>query len=228
MKNLILGYGILGKELVRQTNWDYLCRDNDLSFNFQNIDSYRKKISSYRTIINCIANTNTYENIREKHWSINYKSVADLVSICNEYNQKLIHISTDYVYSGSDEFAKEDDVPVHNKTWYGYTKLLGDAHVQLKSNNFLIVRSGHKVKPFTYDTAFTDLIGNFDYVDKIASLIINLINKNTTGIVNLGTKTKNMYDLALTTKSDVLKDKSNNELMPKNVTMNISKMEKIL
>ena len=62
--------------------------------------------------------------------------------------------------------------------YFGYTKLLGDAHVQLKSNHYLIIRCGHKTKPFIYDKAFEDVIGNFDYVDKIVELIIKLINDN--------------------------------------------------
>ena len=37
-----------------------------------------------------------------------------------------------------------------------------------------------------------------------------------------------MYDLALETKPDVLESKCNNQLMPKNITMNISKLEKNL
>ena len=28
--------------------------------------------------------------------------------------------------------ASEEDVPVHNNTWYGYTKLLSDGLVQLR------------------------------------------------------------------------------------------------
>ena len=99
--------------------------------------------------------------------------------ILQEYyqnNQKLVHISSDYIYSGSNSNASINDIPIHNQTWYGYTKLLGDAHVQLKANHYLIIRCGHKSKPFIHDKAFEDVIGNFDYVDKIAELIIKLIN----------------------------------------------------
>ena len=135
-KNIILGYGILGKELVKQSGWDYLSRSLNASFDFKNSDSYKEIISSYDTVINCIANTDTYSQNKEEHWSVNYKSVSDLISICNKNNQKIIHISTDYIYSGSVSSASISDVPVHNQTWYGYTKLLGDAHVQLKANNY--------------------------------------------------------------------------------------------
>ena len=153
-KNIILGYGILGKELVKQSGWDYLSRSLNKNFNFKNSNSYKEIISSYNTVINCIANTDTYSQDKEEHWNVNYKSVSDLINICNKNNQKIIHISTDYIYSGSVSNASITDVPVHNQTWYGYTKLLGDAHVQLKANHYLIIRCGHKSKPFIHDKAF--------------------------------------------------------------------------
>ena len=221
--NIILGYGILGKELVKQTGWDCLSKAANQNFDFKKINSYDKIISSYDTVINCIGNTDTYSDNQKEHWDINYKGVSDLVELCNKNNQKLIHISSDYIYSGSVSNASTKDVPVHNKTWYGYTKLLGDAHIQLKSNNYLIIRCGHKSKPFIYDKAFDDIVGNFDYVDKIAELIIQLINNGANGISNVGTGLKSMYDLALETKPDVIKSKSDNKLMPKDVSMRIKK-----
>ena len=74
-----------------------------------------------------------------------------------------------------------------------------------------------------YDKAFDDIVGNFDYVDKIAELIIQLINNGANGISNVGTGLKSMYDLALETKPDVIKSKSDNKLMPKDVSMRIKK-----
>ena len=222
-KNIILGYGILGKELVKQSGWDFLSRSLNSSFDFKNSDSYKEIISSYDTVINCIANTDTYSQNKEEHWSVNYKSVSDLIGICNKNNQKIIHISTDYIYSGSVSNASITDVPVHNQTWYGYTKLLGDAHVQLKADNYLIIRCGHKPKPFPYDRGFEDVIGNFDYVDKIVELIIKLINDDIKGIRNVGTGLKTMHDLALETNSNTIKAKCDNKLMPKNISMRIKK-----
>ena len=64
------------------------------------------------------------------------KAVAELVDYCNNHNKKIIHISTDYIYANSFQNADEEiTVPAQIETWYGYTKLLGDAYVQLKSKN---------------------------------------------------------------------------------------------
>lgn len=221
--NIILGYGLLGKEISNQTNWDYISRSKDKTFNFDNINSYKDVLLKYDTIINCVAHTDTYSQDKSKHWNTNYKALADLVDFCNIKNKKIVHISTDYIYAGSNKNAGLEDVPVHNKTWYSYTKLIADAYVQLKSEKYLIIRCGFKEKPFKHEKAFDDVIGNFDYVDVIAKIIINLIRNNVEGVNNIGTEVKSVYDLAMVTNSNVNKSKSDNPLMPKDVTMDVNK-----
>ena len=88
-KNIILGYGILGKELTKQTGWDNLSKTSNKNFDFKNVDSYKHIIKPYKVVVNCIANTDTYSNSKKEHWDINYKAVSDLVDICNSNNQKL-------------------------------------------------------------------------------------------------------------------------------------------
>lgn len=110
-KNIILGYGLIGKELVNQIGWNYLSKSNDLNFDFRNSKTYSKKISKYDIVINCKAITDTYSNDRDKHLSINYSSFSELVEIFNLNNQKLVHVSTDYLYPGSNDNASENDVP---------------------------------------------------------------------------------------------------------------------
>ena len=121
-KNIILGYGLLGSEIVKQTKWDFICRSKDKSFDFDNIDTYKDKLLKYNTVINCVAYTDTYSNDKSRHWNTNYKALSDLVDFCNINNMKLVHISTDYIYAGSNKNADLNEVPVHNKTWYSYQK----------------------------------------------------------------------------------------------------------
>ena len=91
---LILGDGLLGTELAKQTGWDFISRKKD-GIDFTDFTSYREYIKDYDEIINCIAYTNTYDTEKDTHWNVNYKSVADLVTLCNILDKKLIHISTD-------------------------------------------------------------------------------------------------------------------------------------
>jgi nucleoside-diphosphate-sugar epimerase len=236
MGNLILGYGLLGKELVKQTGWDYKCRKDGfdlLHSNLENeivdyIDLPHEGRVGYATppvIINCIANTDTYSDDKKSHWDINYAAVSDLVEFCNKFKIKLVHISTDYIYSNSNNNVSEEDIPIHGNNWYSYTKLLADGYVQLKSNDYLIIRCTHKPKPFPYENAWIDMFGNFDYVDKIAGNIIKLIDKKCSGVYNVGTGLKSIYNMALETKKDVKPILKPNNI-PGNTTMDITKLRK--
>jgi dTDP-4-dehydrorhamnose reductase len=221
MNILILGDGLLGSELIKQTGWDYVSRKKN-GFDFTKIGTYTHLLKGYNIIINCIACTDTYSNDKIKHWNVNYKAVADLVSFCNLNQIKVIHISTDHVYTNSEPNASEETVPQHLGTWYGYTKLLGDAHVQMSSDNYLVIRESHKPYPFPYKQAWDDQLTNGDYVNVIASLIIKLINNNASGVYNVGTEKKTWYSL---TKEEFNTIPSNSPInAPDNITMDLTKL----
>jgi dTDP-4-dehydrorhamnose reductase len=226
MSKLILGDGLLGSELQKQTGWDYISRNRD-GIDFTDIGSYINHLHEYDEVINCIADCNTYDENKENHWNVNYKGVVDLVDYMLIRNTKLIQISSDYVYSNSKLYTSEDDVPVHCENWYGYTKLLSDSYVQLKMNNYLLIRGTHKETPFLHEEAYINQIGNFDYVDKMAKIMIDLIKGNASGVYNIGTELKTMYDLAKKTKDDVKPVvKKFHSTMPSNITISLDKLKK--
>ena len=72
-------------------------------------------------------------------WQINVEGTKNLVSLAKEINAHFIHISTDYVFSGSVEDPgphKESDIPERDPsklTWYGFTK----AEAERVVNNIL-------------------------------------------------------------------------------------------
>ena len=233
---LVLGDGLLGSEIVRQTSWDYISRKKDsFEVNYgENFLDYNYKFNEflrpYDTIVNCIACTDTYNSNKELHWDLNYKFVRDLIEHCNHNSKKLIQISTDYLYSNSNPTKRsEEDVPVHCSNWYGYTKLLSDGLVQLSCRDYLLIRTSFKPRPFPFDKSLLQF-GNFDYVDTIAELIIKLIEKNSKGIYNVGTEKKTMNDLAKVTREDVYSDNYTriHPSFPLDVTMNVSKLNKEL
>lgn len=225
MNYVILGNGLLGSEIHKQTGWDIISRKEN-GFDFRDLSSYENLLKDYDVIVNCIANTNTYSTNKEEHWDINYKGVADLVDFCNKWNIKLVHISTDYVYTNSINEASENDIPIHGNNWYSYTKLLGDAYIELKSNNYLICRGTHKPNPFPYSKAWIDQIGNFDYVDTISKLIIQLVQSNSTGVFNIGTHIKSMFRLASQTTPAEIAFRTPE--VPGNITMNVNKLNDVL
>ena len=224
MKVLVLGDGLLGSEIIKQTEWDYISRKKDgFDITFSSFDC----LLNYDTIINCIAYTDTYSDDKEKHWNINYKSVISLANYCSLHNIKLIHISSDYVYTNSVENASENDVPIHGKNWYSYTKLLGDSYVQLNKEN-LVLRGTHKSTPFKYQQEWINHIGNFDYVDVITKIIINLVELKAIGLFNIGTELKTMYDLAKQTNYNVNPIIATDNKIPKNVSVNVDKLNNFI
>jgi len=220
MKVLVLGDGLLGSEIVKQTGWDYWSRKT--GFDIFDIDPL--KIREYDVMVNCIANTNTYSNDKESHWDVNYKFVDDLIFYGNGFYVKLVHISTDYIYANSESNATEDSIPAHGNNWYSYTKLLADGLIQLKSKDYLLCRTSFKPRPFPYENAWDDQLTNGDYVDVIASMIIEAINKGLSGVYNIGTEVKTMYEL-VSKDRDVIRTNSVHGA-PKDVSMNIDKFKK--
>lgn len=231
-KKLVLGDGLLGSEIVKQTGWDYISRKKD-GFDITKFKEWNFFLDMIKCvdemldtdiIINCIGYTNTYDPKPNKSIEINYKSVIELVDFCNLCEKKLVHISTDYIYGFSESEAKETDVPVHARNWYSYSKLLADAYVQYFCNDYLLIRTSFKPKPFPYENAIITQKGNFDYVDDIAKLIIQLIEKDASGIYNVGTEIKTIYELALETKNVEKTNKLLDPSMPTDITMNLEKM----
>ena len=186
MDRLILGDGLLGTELVKQTGWDYISRKKD-GIDFRNIDSYKDHLFGYDEIINCIACTNTYDENKEENWDTNYKGVVDLVDYLTDKDMKLVYFSTDYVYAKSKKNASEKDVPIHDANWYTYSKVISEPYIELRLDKYLILRATHKPRPFIFDKALISQVGNFDYIDNVVKIYIDLIEGDAQGIYNVGT-----------------------------------------
>jgi dTDP-4-dehydrorhamnose reductase len=226
MKVLVLGKGKLGGEIVKQTGWDYLCRAEH-EITIDNFDEWKNKMDEYDVVVNCIANTDTYSDNKEKHWKANYELVTFLSEYCDDNNKKLVHISTDYLYQNSVDEAKEEDEPLFDHTWYMFTKLLADEYLKEHAKNYLICRLSHKPYPFPYDSAWDDVVTNADYTPVISGLVIELIKNGANGLYNVGTEKKTIYELAQMTNKNVKKIVSP-PYVPKNISMNVSKMDNFL
>jgi len=80
-----------------------------------------------------------------------------------------------------------------------------------------------------YDKAYLNQIGNFDYVDRLAQIMIELIENNVYGLYNVGTELKTMLDLAKQTKPNVgISIERFNETMPGDVSLDLTKLQKII
>ena len=163
----------------------------------------------------------------EKSIDLNIIGTANVTKVCSKKNIKLIYFSTNYVYPGTKGNYAETDplLPVNNYAW---SKLGGEASVQLYENS-LILRVCMTEKPFVHDKAFANVKTSFMYHEDVSKILFRLLNKK--GILNLGGKSKFIFDFAKKDKKNIKKiylKKKNNLGMPFNSSLNIDKLRKIL
>ena len=233
MKLLILGSnGLLGNTLTKyffeKNNYEtfgFLRDTSKLKFfkrkyinrliiiqDILNINDLRSKIKVLRpnVIINCIGQTNkiTGQNLNNLENYININSLFPfrLKVICDEIQSRLIHLSSDCVFSGEKGFYSERDNPDPIDV-YGKSKLLGE----LDSENIITIRKsviGHELdsKKGLLEW-FLNQEGNVEgYKEAIFSGITALElariidmyilpNKNIKGIIHLSGEPISKYDL---------------------------------
>lgn len=93
-------------------------------------------------LINCIAyhKVDECESNLEQSSKINVEFPQELSKYCNQHNQTLIHISTDYVFDGKkDSPYSEDDHPAPINV-YGNSKLAGEIIVRASCKKYFILR----------------------------------------------------------------------------------------
>jgi dTDP-4-dehydrorhamnose reductase len=71
----------------------------------------------------------------------NAEAPAVLARACAKAGARLVHVSTDYVFSGDAHRPYREDDPTGPRSVYGHTKLAGDLAVLAASTEFLIVRT---------------------------------------------------------------------------------------
>tara|TARA_B100000780_G_scaffold10013_1_gene6973 strand:+ start:166 stop:867 length:702 start_codon:yes stop_codon:yes gene_type:complete len=158
-----------------------------------------------------------------KSINLNIIGTANIVKICSDLKIKLIYFSTGYVYEGKVGSYKETDpvLPVNNYAW---SKLGGECAVAMYKNS-LILRITMCEKPFLHEFAFHDVQTNFIFHEEVVKIIPKILDK--TGVLNVGGKIQSVYSFAKKTKKNV-KKKSGKKLLPKNVSMNVRKLNKIM
>ena len=160
-----------------------------------------------------------------KSIDLNIIGTANMVKACEKYNVKIIYFSTGYVYEGKKgNYSEKDPVKPFNN--YGLSKLGGETSVLMYKNS-LILRITMMEKPFPYKKAYNNLISNFMYHDDLVKLLPFIVNQ--TGIINIGGKKQSIYDFVKKTNKNITKYKlSKNSKLPKNQTMNLNQLKKIL
>ena len=226
------GSGRFGTHLKQQKSKNILYFPNKQELNIlnsKNISKYLKKIKPDVLIHLAGLSRPMIEhkvNIK-KSIDLNIIGTANITKACSDLKIKLVYFSTNYVYPGVKGNYNEKDpvLPVNNYAW---SKLGGEASVQLYKNS-LILRVSMTEKPFIHDKAFGNVKTSFMFHDDVSKILFKVIDKK--GIINIGGKSQFIYDFAKKNNPNIKKiylNKNLKNIMPKDSSINISKLKKIL
>lgn len=153
--------------------------------------------TNYHYCVNCAAYTavDRAETEYEKALAINAEAVSNLVRVCNIHQTILIHISTDFVFSGnqSQPYSELDiPEPIGN---YGNSKWKGEQVIQQQLNRYFILRTSWLYSEFKTNFLKTmlklglqknelsvvfDQVGTPTYAMDLAEVILKIITINST------------------------------------------------
>lgn len=151
-----------------------------------------------------IVHTAAYTNVggaekeRAACWNANVIGTRHMAAAANAVGAKLVHISTDYVFSGDEGNYRETDTPGPVANYYSLTKLVAEEAARA-AHKHLIIRTSFRPREFQYPVAFSDVYTGQDYVDIIAPEIALAIRNALTiedEVLHLVTERKSVYELA--------------------------------
>lgn len=150
--------------------------------------------SGVDTIINAAAYTNvdgaeTAEG-RVAAWQVNATAAANLAKIATTFNLTLVHISSDYVFDGTQSLHFEDEM-FSPLGVYGQTKAAGDLAVAMspkhyilrttwvigEGKNFVRIMLGLGEKGIS-PAVVNDQIGRLTFTDELADIAGHLLSTN--------------------------------------------------
>lgn len=183
--------------------------------NVESIKSYFGK-NKFDVIINFAAITNVDAAEKDKGnedgivYRLNVLGPRNLAQYCNENNIFLIHISTDFVFPGTEELPgpyNEDDVLPETPNgigWYGWTKNRAEAAIRSTSNKYAIIRYGYPFRAAPFVTKgdwgrnlinlynehklyplFNDQVQNILFIDDLVMPLSKIINGELTGVFHI-------------------------------------------
>ena len=148
---------------------------------------------NFDVIIHCAAYTavDKAESDEEAAFAINHKAVETLAHIAKEKNIALIHISTDYVFDGSNFKPYVEDDPTNPQSVYGESKLASEeAMLSINPANSIIIRTSWVYSSFGNNFVKTmlrlgrerdelgvifDQVGTPTYAADLAAAILEII-----------------------------------------------------
>lgn len=160
------------------------------------IDAIQRFVAQNKidVIVNCAAYTNVDKAEDDVTLCdlINNKAVANLAKVAKQHDCTLIHVSTDYVFSGDKNIPYTEDVPTNPLGVYGQTKLAGEQAILNSGCKYLIFRTSWLYSSFGNNFVKTmvrlttekeslkvvfDQVGTPTYAGDLANFICSVISK---------------------------------------------------
>lgn len=217
--------GLVGSRAVELLKDQYTFQNFDLTtgVDITNKESIKKAVeeSSGEVMLHLAAFTNVnacWDQRGDKKapcFSTNVQGTRNVAQYCAESGKYLVHISTDFVFSGNKSSAYSEEDPPHPIEWYGKTKLLAEEEVRKTKGNHSIVRIAFpfraeyepkldivrnikkKLEEKTTLPMFTDQIITPTFIDDIANALKIIIHEKPQGIFHVvGSTSLSPYDLA--------------------------------
>jgi len=227
MKTKILGTGLsglVGSRVVEllQDKYDFEDLSLDTEVDITDIDQVDERIgaSDAKVVLHMAAITNVDACEKERNdgenslsWRVNVTGTENIVKAVKATGKRIIHISTDFVFSGLEDRYTEESKP-NPINWYGETKLRAEMVVQEKLTDYAILRLS-----FPYRAKFersdvvrfflntlkegksVDAVSNWmitpGFIDDMANVIEAFITNNEVGIFHsVGSDSMTPYEMA--------------------------------
>lgn len=234
MKVLVIGStGLLGQALISEikkrsmkvvgiarSGTDITCDVADKKSLENNIISLEPDI-----IINCAAlvNLNKCEENPEYAYMVNARPASIISEIAAKKNLYFIQVSTDHYYTGDGNLKHNEDEPVRLLNEYARTKYAAEKFA-LTCPNSLVVRTNivgfrnkegeptfvewviQNIENNSPMTLFYDYFTSSIHVKQFSSSLLDIIEKNPTGVLNLASRevaSKEMFIKTLAKKMNI-------------------------
>ena len=173
-------------------------------------------------IVNCAAfsQVDLAETKREEAYRSNAEGPETLGRLSLEIGAKLLHISTDYVFSGTGKTPLKETDPVDPCNYYGFTKLEGEKKLQAVNPDACILRTswifGKGGKNFVAKLVdllqmkeelklVSDQKGRFTYAPDLAQVLIAMLDgSGLYQFANAGVTSKYEFALAMREEMQML------------------------
>ena len=194
--------GSIGSSLkdALKNNKDYKVIATDREVDVSDIDAVQRYFMIYQPniIINCasVSDAEYCEQNKVEAFKVNALGARNMAVVSMQHDIKLIHLSTDDVFSGINNRAKHEfDVPTPS-TVYGQSKYAGEQFVRELNPKHLIIRSswvyGHNSNDYVsyvlnharegqaFEAAI-DRISTPTYIKRITDFVVKMIHEKEYG-----------------------------------------------